>query len=109
MDNKEFDELSNTFVSEPNTGDLKPDNQCGGSEVSQCDICGKVTSVARKYYHYPILCDCHGPTHAEMVRYCKDCTPIEPKSTMICTHKEDGSQWNILVPTNIFIKTKDNV
>lgn len=109
MDNKEFDELSNTFVpTASNTVVLSPDNVHPACEYGKCEYCGKEASLGRTYWYYPVKCDCHTPTHFELVRHCNDCTPVEPKQTMICTHHEDHSQWNILVPTNIFIKTKTN-
>ena len=52
---------------------------CEEVEVSYCDICHKKTQVNRRYYHYHIDCDCCGGDHFEMVRYCKDCTPVPPK------------------------------
>lgn len=109
LNKDEFDALSNTFVSKPNTGVLSPDNRCGDSEYGTCDYCGSLANVHRKYWHYPIKCDCHGPTHFEMVRYCTGCEDkvTEPKQTMVCTHHEDGSQWNILMPTSILIKSEE--
>lgn len=86
------------------TGDLSPDNVCPACEYGKCEVCGKEASLGRTYWYYPVKCDCHTPTHFELVRHCNECKPVEPKQTMICTHHEDGRQWNILVPTNIFIK-----
>ena len=86
--------------------DLSPNNHCGDVEYGKCEYCGTEAPLSRKYYYYPIRCDCHSPQHFELVRYCKSCEPKEPSKTMVCTHKEDGSQWNILIPTSIFINKK---
>lgn len=52
----------------------------GNIEVDYCDFCHQKKQVLRKYYHYPVNCECcGGTTHFEYVRYCKDCTPKPPK------------------------------
>lgn len=56
----------------------------GDMETGRCDICGKGdgnTPVSRKTYYYGFKCGCHSPEHFEIVRYCKDCTPVPPKKT----------------------------
>lgn len=50
----------------------------GEVEVSTCDICKKEAVVSRKYYHYPIECECCNGPHFEIVRNCKDCEPKPP-------------------------------
>ena len=48
-------------------------------EIDYCDICHEKTQINRKYYHYPINCECcGGTTHFEIVRYCNNCTPKPP-------------------------------
>ena len=50
------------------------------NENATCDICGEYRQVNRKYYYYPINCECcDGTTHFEIVRYCKNCTPVPPR------------------------------
>lgn len=58
---------------------------CGEMEVGTCDICGaKNVHLNRKYYEYSnIKCECHSPCHFEIVRYCNNCEPVEPKETRI--------------------------
>jgi len=51
-------------------------------EISQCDICGTEAAVERKYYHYPITCDCcngEKDNHFEIVYFCSKCTPKPPR------------------------------
>lgn len=58
----------------------------GGSvEVGDCSVCGKkeVIGINRKYFHYDIKCDCHSPTHFEIVHHCNDCIPKPPKKTVV--------------------------
>ena len=62
-------------------GDYRP---AGEIELGTCDVCHKKeVAVSRKYYKYPIPCDCCNklgiPPHLEIVRYCKDCTPVPPR------------------------------
>lgn len=51
----------------------------GDIEVGKCDICGNVRPLQRKYYRYPIQCECHSPHHFELVCHCKYCEPKEPE------------------------------
>jgi hypothetical protein len=55
----------------------------GDVEFGKCEICGKETNLQREYYYYGVECECHGPTHFEVVRHCKNCEPKEPKTTKI--------------------------
>jgi hypothetical protein len=55
----------------------------GSSEFGECDICGEIKPLQRKYFNYPIKCECHSPYHFEVVHHCNNCTPIEPKETTI--------------------------
>ena len=55
----------------------------GEIENGRCDMCGQVTTVRRKYYHYDVECECHSPKHFEIVRHCIKCTPYEPAYTKI--------------------------
>ena len=55
----------------------------GDIEVDKCSCCGKVKQVSRKYYYYPVGCDCCSDTHFEIVRYCDDCTPKPPTEIRI--------------------------
>lgn len=51
----------------------------GDIEMGYCDICHKRAELQRKYYNYPINCECcGGQYHFEIVKYCKDCKPIPP-------------------------------
>ena len=46
----------------------------GEMEYGSCDVCGaKDVAVSRKYYYYDIKCECHSPTHFEIVWYCEQC------------------------------------
>lgn len=54
-------------------------------------MCGEERSLKRTYYHYDIKCDCHSPTHFELIKHCKDCVPSEPVST--CVHKNGSFMW----------------
>lgn len=56
------------------------------NEYGTCDICGKEGVLNRKYYHYPIDCECcGGTTHFEIVRYCQNCTPVPPYRISVIT------------------------
>ena len=52
-------------------------------EYGICDICGREANLQRKYYYFNIKCECHLPTHSEMVKYCSDCVPLRPAETTI--------------------------
>ena len=61
-------------------GDYRP---AGEIELGTCDVCHKKeVAVSRKYYKYPIPCNCCNklgtPPHFEIVRYCKNCIPHSP-------------------------------
>ena len=61
----------------------------GDIEVGTCTICRKENvQLNRKYYRYDIKCICHSPQHFEIVYYCNNCTPIEPKETRITIETE---------------------
>ena len=60
-------------------------------EYGKCDMCGEEGVLQRAYYHYDVKCDCHSPTHFELIKYCKDCVPSEPVST--CVHRNGGFMW----------------
>lgn len=65
----------------------------GEMELGKCDVCEtKDVVVNRKYYHYDIKCECHSPTHFEIVRYCDKCKDkVKPpiKTTIIIKPIED--------------------
>ncbi len=61
----------------------------GESEFDRCDICKTEAPIERKYYPYPVQCECHSPQHFEMVRHCKDCTPTEPETTKVIFKTSD--------------------
>lgn len=53
-------------------------------ETGKCDICGsREVHLNRKYYYYDIPCECHSPTHFELIRYCKNCTPKPPREIKV--------------------------
>lgn len=52
-------------------------------EYGICDICGREANLQRKYYHFNIKCECHLPTHSEMIKYCSDCVPLRPAETTL--------------------------
>jgi len=55
----------------------------GVLEVDYCSICKQISEISRTYYHFPIACECCGPTHFILVRHCANCTPEMPKRTNI--------------------------
>ena len=65
----------------------------GMIEIGKCDMC-KLENVQlwRKYYYYDIKCECHSNTHFEIVTYCKDCIPQEPRETKITLKTENLSK-----------------
>ncbi len=59
-------------------------------KIGTCDCCGKENiPLIRKYFRYPIQCECCLPRHFEMVRHCEDCDPEEPEKTQITLKTED--------------------
>ena len=58
----------------------------GDVETGFCDICGRGRHLQRKYYRYPIPCDCCNKkedNHFEIVRHCAQCTPVPPKKLTV--------------------------
>lgn len=72
----------------------------GEIESGTCDICGTDNvPLNRKYYHYDIKCECHSPSHFEMVRHCKYCVPEEPRVSKF-TVKCNGKDKKFTIPTD---------
>lgn len=61
----------------------------GEIEFGKCSICGKETYLQRRYFKYDIKCQCHSPTHFELVIHCGDCVPKEPTETKIILKTEN--------------------
>lgn len=54
----------------------------GDIEIGTCFKCSAKGAVNRKYYYYPIKCDCCGfkeDNHFEIVFHCSKCNPEPPK------------------------------
>ncbi len=51
----------------------------GVLEIDYCSICKQISEISRTYYHFPIACECCGPTHFELVRHCENCRPEIPR------------------------------
>lgn len=67
----------------------------GCGEFGRCDICGEDKLINRQYYYYDIKCECHSPNHAEIVYYCNNCKPVEPKLTNVLLKTSDLSKRRI--------------
>lgn len=78
----------------------------GDVEFGKCDYCGKEDYINRKYFRYPIKCECHSPEHFELVFHCKNCTPVEPRVTKITLRTTD---LNILLRGNKIKKIMNNI
>lgn len=62
----------------------------GEIEVGTCECCGKQNvTLIRKYFRYPIECECHSPEHFILIRHCEDCEPEEPEETKITLKTSD--------------------
>lgn len=62
----------------------------GESEVGKCECCGtNNVPLERKYFKYPVKCECHSPKHFEFIRHCKDCIPKEPEYTKVTIKTEE--------------------
>ncbi len=56
----------------------------GDLEYGICNSCNKEGPVNRTYFTYEsIACECHSPTHFEIIWHCSDCIPVEPAITKI--------------------------
>ena len=55
----------------------------GDIEYGKCSYCGNEDILYRRYFHYPIKCECHSPEHFEIVWHCRNCVPKEPEITKI--------------------------
>jgi hypothetical protein len=58
----------------------------GESEYGKCDICEKDNYLTRRYYKYPIKCDCCNSKqddHFEIVYHCTECEPRPPRSVKV--------------------------
>jgi hypothetical protein len=65
------------------------------AEFGICPYCKKETQLERTYFRYDIKCECHSPTHFEIVWHCKDCKPIEPIETRITVRTKNLSKRRI--------------
>lgn len=62
----------------------------GEIEVGKCECCGKENvPLERTYFHYPVKCECHSPSHFIMIRHCEDCEPEEPRETKVTFKTSD--------------------
>lgn len=61
----------------------------GDIEYGTCEICGLDSNLERKYFYYDVKCNCHSPSHFELVRHCSQCIPLPPKSTVIFLTPKD--------------------
>ncbi len=64
------------------------------SEWGTCSLCKKEGPIKRTYYHYVIKCECHSPSHFEIVYHCNDCQPVEPKTTKVTLRTENLVKYN---------------
>lgn len=55
----------------------------GAVEFDKCEVCGNEGILTRTYFHYNLKCECHSPTHFELVRHCATCEPKEPRETRV--------------------------
>ena len=56
----------------------------GEIEIGRCECCGQENvPLMRKYFYYPLQCECHSPSHFVLIRHCEDCEPEEPKETKV--------------------------
>jgi 1,4-dihydroxy-2-naphthoyl-CoA synthase len=56
----------------------------GDCEIGKCEVCGTDNQVlTRTYFMYPVGCECHSPSHFELVRHCSTCVPKEPMETKL--------------------------
>lgn len=53
----------------------------GDVEYGKCDICLEMDNLSRRYYYFPIPCECCSNQHFEIVRHCKNCKPEQPAYT----------------------------
>ena len=66
----------------------------GDVEFGICDVCKKEASLMRTYFNYDIKCECHSPSHFELIRHCNECKPIEPKITKIYLNTQTLEKTN---------------
>jgi len=46
-----------------------------------CHVCFEQNDLVKTYFHYPIACECCGPTHFSIVYHCATCIPKAPRVT----------------------------
>lgn len=61
----------------------------GEIEYGKCNVCGKDGQLERTYFHYPVKCECHSPSHFELICHHKGCKPQEPRYTKVEFKTED--------------------
>ena len=64
------------------------ENITGEIMIGKCIYCLKLKNLNRKYFHFNIKCECHSPSHFEIVEHCMSCTPKCPSYTSVIL-KED--------------------
>ena len=62
----------------------------GTMEQATCSMCGTFTIVARKFYHYEIICECCSDRHIEVVQYCSACKPVPPEFIKLALQPTNG-------------------
>ena len=64
------------------------ENITGEIMIGKCIYCLKFKNLNRKYFHFNIKCECHSPSHFEIVEHCMACTPKCPSYTSVVLKKE---------------------
>lgn len=68
----------------------------GSQEIGTCSVCQKEGPVNRKYYNYPLYCECHLTNkHSEYVYHCRNCQPKPPNSVRLVLDIKPLDEVNI--------------
>ena len=72
-------------------------------EFGVCSICRKEKELQRTFYYYDLKCECHSPSHFEIIHHCGDCKPREPVETKLTVKVEP------LKKSLIYLKEREDV
>ena len=65
--------------------------------IGICEYCGNKTNLKRTYIHYEdIKCECHSPSHFDLIEHCDECEPKIPEKTTAILKKPKEITMNVI-------------